>query len=336
LHRINPYGFRIITIRIAYDEKNMKKPEILVSVPSDIGAQRMGTSLSLEALMVADAERDHQILKILPVKVIPGKPEKRGDKGPYVQGKYAKILSDLNNNTASEICEITKKQYPLVISGDHSNAIGIMAGLREAIGPDKKLGVIWIDAHADLHTPYTTPSGNIHGMTLSASMGYDNVELSRSSIDEGLKPFWEELKRCGKSRITPKIGPQDIFFIGLRDFEIQEYHLIRDHHLNHFSPYDVKAKGLAYILDQAVTYFASYDAVYVSFDVDVLDTSISTGTGTPVYNGLMMSEARQVVEVLKQLKNIRLWEFTEINPLLDNNNSMSKAVLELIDVLMEA
>ncbi len=313
----------------------MKKPEILVHVPSDIGAQRWGTSLALDALMVADAERGQQILKKFPTKILNSFPSKRGDVGPYAQGKYAKVLSELNNNTAKEIAAIVKIQYPLIISGDHSNAIGIMAGVREAIGVDKKLGVIWIDAHADLHTPYTTPSGNIHGMSLSACMGYDNTELSRSTVDEGLKPFWEELKRCGASRLTPKIGPEDIFFIGLRDFEIQEYHLIRDYKLNHYSPYDVKAKGLTAILDHAVLYFEKYDAVYVSFDVDVLDTSISTGTGTPVYNGLLMPEAKQVVDTLKRLKNIRLWEFTEINPLLDNNNSMSKAVVELIDVLME-
>jgi arginase len=313
----------------------MKKPELLVHVPSDIGAQRWGTSLALDALMVADAERAQPILKKFPTKILNSFPTKRGEVGPYAQGKYAKVLSELNNNTAKEIAAIVKTQYPLIISGDHSNAIGIMAGVREAIGADKKLGVIWIDAHADLHTPYTTPSGNIHGMSLSACMGYDNTELSRSTIDEGLKPFWEELKRCGASRLTPKIGPEDIFFIGLRDFEIQEYHLIRDYKLNHYSPYDVKAKGLTHILEHAVTYFENYDAVYVSFDVDVLDTSISTGTGTPVYNGLLMPEAKQVVDTLKRLKNIRLWEFTEINPLLDNNNSMSKAVVELIDVLME-
>jgi len=313
----------------------MKKPEILVSVPSDIGAQRLGTSLALDALLVADAERAQPILKKFPKKILTSYQDKRGEVGPYAQGKYAKLLSELNNNTAKEISAIVKDKYPLVISGDHSNAIGIMAGLREAIGADKKLGVIWVDAHADLHTPYTTPSGNLHGMSLSASMGYDNIELSRSTIDAGLKPFWEELKHCGASRLTPKIGPEDIFFIGLRDFEIQEYHLIRDYKLNHYSPYDVKAKGLTFILDQAVNYFANYDAVYVSFDVDVLDTSVSTGTGTPVYNGLLLPEAKQVVDVLKRLKNIRLWEFTEINPLLDNNNSMSKAVIELIDVLME-
>ncbi len=138
-------------------------------------------------LLVADSEREHPILNTLPKKILLSYPEKRGDKGPYAQGKYAKILSELNNNTAKEIYEIVRKQYPLVISGDHSNAIGIMAGLREAIGRDKKLGVIWVDAHADLHTPYTTPSGNLHGMSLAASMGFDNTELSRSTINEGLK-----------------------------------------------------------------------------------------------------------------------------------------------------
>lgn len=313
----------------------MKKPEILVSVPSDIGAQRMGTALAFDALMVADAERDQPLLKNMSVHIIHGKPKARGDKGPYVQGKYAQTLTEINNHTALKIAELVSQKYPLVISGDHSNAIGIMAGVREAIGTDKKLGVIWIDAHADLHTPYTTPSGNFHGMSLSASMGFDNTELSRSDIDEGLKPYWEALKHCGHQGISPKITPQDIFFIGLRDFEIQEYHLIRDHKLNHYSPYDIKAKGLDYILEKAIEYFQDYDAVYVSFDVDVLDTSISTGTGTPVYNGLMMPEAKQVVKKLKELTNIRIWEFTEINPLLDNNNSMSKAVLKLIEVLLE-
>ncbi|HTF81663.1 MAG TPA: arginase family protein, partial [Cytophagales bacterium] len=133
----------------------MRKPEILISVPSDIGAQRMGTALAFDALMVADAEREKPLLKDLNVHIIHGKPKARGDKGPYVQGKYAETLTDINNHTALKINEYVSHKYPLVISGDHSNAIGIMAGVREAIGIDKKLGVIWIDAHADLHTPYT-------------------------------------------------------------------------------------------------------------------------------------------------------------------------------------
>jgi arginase len=312
----------------------MKYPNIIVSVPSDLGAQKMGTALALDALLVADMENETPILKSFETEILHAAPKQRGNIGPYYQGKYAEVLSQINEKNAKSIASILQSNYPLVISGDHSNAIGIMAGIREHIGKDKKLGVLWIDAHADLHTPYTTPSGNIHGMSLAASMGFDNTELSRNDIENGLKPIWEAIKKSGASKISPKIKPEDVFFIGLRDFEIQEYHLIRDYKLQHYSPYDIKAKGLTHILMLAVEYFKNYDAVYVSFDVDVLDTSISTGTGTPVYNGLMMHEAIEVVNSLKQLDNIVLWEFTEINPLLDSKNSMCVAVLKLINELL--
>lgn len=313
----------------------MNKINYLVSVPSDIGAQKMGTSLAMDALFVADSEREKPILNTLTYEQLATKPEARGKSGPFEQGKYASELSEINSNTAKKIASILKSNTPLLISGDHSNAIGIMAGIREHIGASKKLGVLWIDAHADLHTPYTTPSGNFHGMSLAASMGFDNTELSRNDIPDELKNYWGKLKSCGNSQITPKIKPEDVFFIGLRDFEIQEYHLLRDYKLKHSSPYDIKSKGLAAVLDEAVSYFSNYDAVYVSFDVDVLDTSVSTGTGTPVYNGLLLNDAKQLVSTIKTLSNIVLWEFTEINPLLDNNNSMCKATLKLIDILLE-
>ncbi|MFN8417119.1 MAG: arginase [Cytophagaceae bacterium] len=314
-----------------------KKPDVILSVPSDLGAQRFGTSLSIDAIQVAEAERGQSsYLTQLPIyKNHTVYPEKRGFTGPFVHGKYIETLTQINQETAQLVKQTLSQHYPLVFSGDHSNAIGIMSGVKDYFGSNKKVGVIWVDAHADLHTPYTTPSGNIHGMTLSALMGYDNKELSRNDVDAGLVPHWDKLKRCGSDQSFPKIKPEDITFLGLRDFEIQEYHLIRDHQLKHYSPYDIKAKGLTAILQQIQTYYANYDAVYVSFDVDVLDTSISTGTGTPVYNGLKMDEAKEVVKTLSSLPNICLWEFTEINPLLDNNNSMSKAVLELMDVLFE-
>lgn len=314
-----------------------KKPDVILSIPSDLGAQRFGTSLSLDALQVAEAERAlSSHLTQLPIyKNHTTFPEKRGFSGPFAHGKYIETLTQINFETAKLVTQSLATHYPLVFSGDHSNAIGIMSGVTDYFGANKKVGVIWVDAHADLHTPYTTPSGNIHGMTLSALMGFDNIELSRNEVDKGLIPHWEKLKRCGISESAPKIKPEDITFLGLRDFEIQEYHLIRDHQLKHYSPYDIKGKGLTAILEQIKTYYADYDAVYVSFDVDVLDTSISTGTGTPVYNGLKMEEAKEVVQVLSSLPNVCLWEFTEINPLLDNNNSMSKAVLELLDILFD-
>ncbi|MCU0417196.1 MAG: arginase [Cytophagaceae bacterium] len=314
-----------------------KKPTVVLQVPSDLGAQRLGTSLALDALWVADVERPHKrsISQLTTHRVNYNFIPERGHSGPYAQGKYIEWLSQYNQATAKLVEDHLAQPYPLVISGDHSNAVGIMSGIRSFFGSSKKIGVLWIDAHADMHTPYTTPSGNLHGMTLSALMGFDNIELSRNDVDPNLLPYWDDLKKCGRLSDVPKIHPEDITFIGLRDFEIQEYHLIRDHQLKHYSPYDIKAKGLSVILEQVKAYYADYDAVYVSFDVDVLDTSISTGTGTPVYNGLKMEEAVEVVRSLSRLHNICLWEFTEINPLLDNTNSMAKAVIDLLDVLFE-
>jgi arginase len=312
----------------------MKSITQILSIPSDLGAQRYGTSLALDALLVAADEANDTLFKKYALHIGPQKTSTRGIVGPYKAGKYAEALSELNQNTAAFISKQMMEGTPLVISGDHSNAIGIMAGVKEVIGADKKLGVLWIDAHADLHTPYTTPSGNLHGMSLAASMGFDNIDLGRNEIEEGLKKEWGSLKQCGAHKYTPKINPTDVCFIGLRDFEIQEYQLLKDYQLKHYSPYDIKHKSLAVILEEVKNYFSDYDAVYVSFDVDVLDTSVSTGTGTPVYNGLLLEDAKFLVQQLKQMDNIILWEFTEINPLLDNNNSMSKAVYELCKVLL--
>jgi arginase len=306
----------------------------LLSIPSDLGAQRYGTSLAMDALLVAADESNDRLFKNHTLHIGPQNTAQRGVYGPYKAGKYAEVLSALNQQTATFVTHQLSEGTPLVISGDHSNAIGIMAGVRESIGPNKKLGVLWIDAHADLHTPYTTPSGNLHGMSLAASMGFDNIDLGRNDIEEGLKNAWHTLKHCGKNAYSPKIEPKDVCFIGLRDFEIQEYQLLKDHQLKHYSPYDIKHKSLSAIIDEVKNYFSTYDAVYVSFDVDVLDTSVSTGTGTPVYNGLLLEDAKFLVQQLKQMNNIILWEFTEINPLLDNNNSMSKAVLELCRELL--
>ncbi|MFN8436617.1 MAG: arginase [Cytophagales bacterium] len=314
----------------------MNKIDYVLSIPSDIGAQKFGTSLAMEALIVADIERNAHIFKPYPFENLKTKSKLRGSFGKFEYGKYINDIIEINKSTAQSVETILSNNYtPLVVSGDHSNAIGIMAGIREFLDKGKKLGVIWIDAHADIHTPYTTPSGNFHGMSLATNLGFDNIELGRNDVSEEFLPLWNQLKHCGKSEISPKINPEDVFFIGLRDFEIQEYQLIRDYKLKHSSPYDIKAKGISQIAETVVEYFTDYDAVYVSFDVDVLDTTVSTGTGTPVYNGLMLEEAKSLITTLKKLQNIVLWEFTEINPLLDNQNSMAKATLKLIDVLMK-
>lgn len=313
----------------------MKKKQ-LIHIPSDIGAGKFGTALALDALRVADAMSDSPSFLGSTVETYAHLNEQRGEPGKYEEAKYLDALIAVNKKTAEGISQTLKKNVlPVVVSGDHSNAIGVMGGLRSAYS-DERIGVIWIDAHADLHTPFTTPSGNLHGMSLAASLGQDNKELARHELSAELIEKWNILKGIGSSAGKPKINPEDVFFIGLRDFEIQEYHIIRDYQLKHYSPYDFRKKGKELFWEEVLAFTNRFDRLYISFDVDVLDVSVSVGTGTPVYNGLLPDEAHWLTDQLLGLPNLSLWEFTEINPLLDNANAMANFVVHLLRKVMKA
>jgi len=129
--------------------------------------------------------------------------------------------------------------FPVVLSGDHSTAGATIAGLKMA-HPKAKLGVIWIDAHADLHTPYTTPSGNMHGMPLAASIAEDNLEFKAHELDDNTAKMWNALKNIGK--ISPKVMPEDIVFISLRDYEKEEDHLIKKYGMKVITTSEVRRK----------------------------------------------------------------------------------------------
>ena len=217
--------------------------------------------------------------------------------------------------------------FPLVLAGDHSTAGGTIAGIKMA-KPKSRLGVIWIDAHADMHTPYTTPSGNMHGMPLAASIGEDNKECQVHTPDDNTISIWEKLKNIGN--IEPKINPEDIVFIALRDFEKEEEHLIKKHNIKVITVQEVRRKGVVNVVRQALLYLNSCDDIYVSFDVDSLDSSISRGTGTPVSNGLKEREAEDLVASFMQNHKICCFEVTEVNPTLDKENLMAEIAFHIL------
>jgi arginase len=217
--------------------------------------------------------------------------------------------------------------FPLVISGDHSTAGGTIAGIKFA-KPKSRLGVIWIDAHADLHTPYTTPSGNLHGMPLSASIGEDNEESKVHDLDEKTKKEWNQLKNFGK--ISPKVLPEDIVFISLRDFEKEEKYLIDKHGMKVITTAEFRKKGVENVVRALTKLLNDCTDIYVSFDVDCLDSSISKGTGTPVSNGLREREAEDLVSKLMQNPKICCFEITEVNPTLDKENLMSEIAFNIL------
>lgn len=229
---------------------------------------------------------------------------------------------------SQSVCNTIKNNFfPVVLSGDHSTAGATIAGIKLA-KPKSKLGVIWIDAHADLHTPYTTPSGNVHGMPLAAVINEDNIESAVHELDETTIGYWNQLKKMAK--VTPMVNPEDIVFISLRDFEKEEKYLIEKYGMKVFSTNEVRRKGTENILRSITRYLSDCTDIYVSFDVDSLDPSISKGTGTPVSNGLKEREAEDLISKLMQNRKICCFEITEVNPTLDKENMMSEIAFNIL------
>ena len=219
--------------------------------------------------------------------------------------------------------------FPLIFSGDHSNAIGTISGVKNFYNTDR-LGVIWVDAHLDLHSPYTTPSGNMHGMALNPLLNKDNLENARNQPAQLTEDLWNELKTLGSHKICPKISPADIVYIGIRDFEKEEWSLIEKYGIRVYTPEEVNKKGVNKVLDEVLAYLSGCEHIYTSFDVDSMDTSISRGTGTPVDGGLTMEQADAIFKTLFHHEKVRAFEITEVNPLLDCNNEMARTVVNLL------
>jgi arginase len=188
--------------------------------------------------------------------------------------------------------------------------------------------VIWIDAHADLHTPYTTPSGNMHGMPLSAAIGEDNEESKVHELDEKTKKQWDNLKQFGKT--SPKVLPEDVVFISLRDYEKEERFLIEKYDMKIVTTSEIRRKGAESVVKSVLRYLSDCTDIYVSFDVDCLDASISRGTGTPVSNGLREREAEDLVSKFMQNRKICCFEITEVNPTLDKENLMAEIAFNIL------
>lgn len=304
--------------------KNIK----LIEVPSEIGAGTRGASLGVEAVKIAALDFMSNFFVHFPSERIEVENQLLFEP---IQSPFAKRINGVVTvceRVAKAVHETVKNNFfPVVISGDHSNAAGTIAGLKMA-KPKSKLGIVWIDAHADLHTPYTTPSGNMHGMPLSASLAEDNKDFKVHDLDEKTARLWEQLKNIGK--ICPKVLPEDIVYISLRDFEKEEKHIIEKYGIKVFSTNEVRRNGAEIVYRKAIRYLSDCTDIYLSFDVDSLDSSISRGTGTPVSNGLREREAEDLISKFMQHRKISCFEITEVNPTLDKENLMAEIAFNIL------
>ena len=304
--------------------KNIK----LIEVPSEIGAGTRGASLGIDAIKIAALDFMSNFFVHFPSEKI--EVENKILFEP-IQSPYAKRIQGVQTmyeRVSKAVADSIKGHFfPVVISGDHSNAGGTIAGIKMA-KPKSKLGVIWIDAHADLHTPYTTPSGNMHGMPLAVSIAEDNKEMMVHELDEKTAKQWDQLKSMGK--IHQKVLPEDVVFISLRDFEKEEKHLIDKHDMKVITTSEVRRNGAENVCRKVLRYLSDCTDIYVSFDVDSLDSAISKGTGTPVSNGLKEREVEDLISKFMQNRKVCCFEITEVNPTLDKENLMAEIAFNIL------
>lgn len=304
--------------------KNIK----LIEVPSEIGAGTRGASLGIEAIKIAALDFMSNFFIHFPSEKIPVENKLLYEpiESPYA--KRIKGIVSIYDKVSKAVTDSLKNNFfPVVISGDHSTAGATIAGIKMA-KPKSKLGVIWIDAHADLHTPYTTPSGNMHGMPLSASINEDNEESAVHELDAETIKHWNYLKNIGK--IAPKVLPKDVVYISLRDFEKEEKALIDKYGMKVITTKEVRSKGPENIVRAVTRYLSDCSDIYVSFDVDSLDSSLSKGTGTPVNNGLKEREAEDLISKFMQNRKVCCFEITEVNPTLDKENLMAEIAFNIL------
>lgn len=301
----------------------------IIEVKSEIGAGTRGAGMGADAVRVAALDFGSSFFKRHPSVEVPNENHLllepvANDFAKRIKGVYA--FSERLANQVSAFCK-EEGTFPIVLAGDHTSAIGVAAGIKMAY-PEKKLGIIWIDAHADIHSPYTTPSGNMHGMPIAAILGEDNKDQQINKPDEETIQYWDKMKNLGG--VSPKISYEDIVMIGVRDTERQEEYLLRKHKVRNVSVGDVRSRGEERIAVEALNTLDSCDIIYVSFDVDSMDPEISKGTGTPVPGGLTEKEAGSLIYYLMRSRKICCLEVVEINPTYDKENRMAENAFEIV------
>ena len=307
----------------------------IILVPSELGCGKRGASHGPEAIMYADIARKGDFFSRFQFTRIEDYNYELIHPTPFKFAKYIDHIAKVVDNIIEEVEDcFDYEQFPIILSGDHSNALGSIAAIKNFY-PKQRLGVIWIDAHADLHSPYTTPSGNVHGMPLAASLGDDYCSGKLNEIDDATIHFWKKLTRAGDRHIHPKIYPEDVVLIDIRDLEGPEWKDIQDNKIRYYGPDDVKETPVKSMAEETLKYLDHCDILYISFDVDSMDPSVSEGTGTSTPDGLTLANAKELLSYLFKSPKLVSLEITEVNPLEDYKNEMANAVLEILDHIIK-
>jgi arginase len=288
----------------------------IIGVPMDLGASRRGVDMGPSALRVAGLQsRLKQLGR--QVEDVGNVAVPQAEEQPYGE-KKARYLDEITQ-TCKGLAEMVRKtldedMLPLVLGGDHSIAIGTIAGAAAHFNKSgKRIGVIWLDAHGDMNTPESSPSGNVHGMPLASIMGYGPPEL----IDlAGIKPMVE---------------PRNVVLVGIRDLDSKERRFAKESGVHVFTMRDIDERGMRQVMAEALRFAGDDTAgIAVSLDMDFVDPSDAPGVGTPVRGGATYREAHLALEMIADSRSMVSFELVEINPVIDLHNTTALLGVELV------
>lgn len=284
----------------------------VIGVPMDLGADRRGVDMGPSAIRYANLRGKLQqigfeVEDIGNLQVPTPETYEIGD----TKLKYLREIVRVNEELAQTVTSVMEKgRFPLVLGGDHSIAIGTIAGVSRL---QKRTGVIWFDAHGDLNTAETSPSGNIHGMPLAASLGWGHPDLTNCAGD------------------GPKISPEHVALIGVRSLDEGEKRAIQENGIHVFTMHEIDRMGMAKVVEEALNIVTNgTDGVHLSLDLDGIDPNEAPGVGTPVAGGVTYRESHLALEIISQADVLTSAEFVEVNPILDVENKTAKVAVALI------
>jgi arginase len=295
------------------EDLHMNKKIAMIGVPMDLGQARRGVDMGPSAIRYAGAKKRLESLK-LDVTDMGDVEISRESNEKEANENNLKNLSEViitNDNLSNKVSDAVDNGYfPLVLGGDHSIAIGSIAGLAKH---HENLGVIWYDAHGDLNTGETSPSGNIHGMPLAVSLGIGHNDL----VNIG--------------GYAPKIKPENIVIIGARSLDEGERELIKEKGMKVYTMHEVDKLGMSNVIKETIEYLSDKtDGVHLSLDLDGLDPQDAPGVGTPVMGGMSYRESHLAMEMLSDSGIISSAEFVEVNPILDEKNKTATVAVGLM------
>ncbi|MCC6865991.1 MAG: arginase [Ignavibacteria bacterium] len=300
--------------------KRLKKKIGIIGFPMDLGADRRGVDMGPSALRYANVQQKLEkmgyTVKDFGDILIEGA-ETLQVKNPKL--KYLPEIVRSSKILAKKVESLLNRNFfPLILGGDHASAIGSIAGISSWCRKNKKtLGVIWIDAHSDMNTPDTTPSGNIHGMPLAVSLGVGEKKLT------------------GIGGFTPKVLPENTALIGIRDVDQLEAVTVKNYRNRGMQVYtmtDVDKQGVTRIIARVLNDFKKVvDHIHISFDLDGVDPDFAGGVGTPVEGGLTYREASVIMEMVADCGCMSSLEMLEVNPILDTKNETSELAVDFIE-----